>query len=235
MKTKGFTPSLKRALHSIRSSKIGVLVFGNGKLNNLDNNSSKNVELRSAPLVRGFTLLELIIVIGILAILGAVTVLVLNPAQLLAQARDTTRISDLSSIMSAIGYYLSGDITGGGAYVFVPGPRVTSGTACGFASGCPVASATDIYAVNNTGWVGIDFTALVGGSPIATLPRDPLNNANYNYSYIGVNSNKTFKLDARLESDKHKTKMTIDSGSKNTCSTYVESTCYYEVGTDLAL
>ena len=56
---------------------------------------------------KGFTLLELIIVIGILAVLATVSVLVLNPAQLFAQDRDTTRISDLGTLRSAIGLYLS--------------------------------------------------------------------------------------------------------------------------------
>ena len=51
---------------------------------------------------KGFTLLELLIVIGILAILAGVVVLVLNPAELLRQARDSQRISDLSTMRSAI-------------------------------------------------------------------------------------------------------------------------------------
>src|SRR3989344_5165654 len=56
---------------------------------------------------KGFTLLELVIVIGILAVLGAVSVLVLNPAQLFAQARDTTRIEDMSVIRNALALYVS--------------------------------------------------------------------------------------------------------------------------------
>jgi prepilin-type N-terminal cleavage/methylation domain-containing protein len=42
--------------------------------------------------VKGFTLIELLIVIAILAILATAVVLVLNPAQILAQARDAQRI-----------------------------------------------------------------------------------------------------------------------------------------------
>ena len=51
---------------------------------------------------KGFTLIELLIVIGILAVLATITVLVLNPAQLFAQARDSQRVSDLSTLRSAI-------------------------------------------------------------------------------------------------------------------------------------
>ncbi len=56
---------------------------------------------------KGFTLIELLIVIGILAILATTVVLVLNPAQILAESRDTQRISDLGSSNSAIGLYLA--------------------------------------------------------------------------------------------------------------------------------
>ncbi len=47
---------------------------------------------------KSFTLVELLIVIGILAILTAAVVVVLNPAELLKQARDSKRLQDLSSI-----------------------------------------------------------------------------------------------------------------------------------------
>ncbi len=56
---------------------------------------------------RGFTLLELLIVIAILAILAAVVIIVLNPAQTLAQARDAQRLSDLSTLKSAISLYMT--------------------------------------------------------------------------------------------------------------------------------
>src|SRR3989344_7632899 len=56
---------------------------------------------------RGFTLLELIIVIAILAILSVAVILVINPAETLARARDSQRLSDLAAVKSAIGLYLA--------------------------------------------------------------------------------------------------------------------------------
>jgi prepilin-type N-terminal cleavage/methylation domain-containing protein len=53
----------------------------------------------------GFTLLELLIVIAILAILSVALVIVLNPAETLKKARDAQRISDLSTMKTAIGLY----------------------------------------------------------------------------------------------------------------------------------
>ena len=56
---------------------------------------------------KGFTLLELLIVIGILAILATVIIVAINPAELLRRARDSQRLSDLASITSAISFYLT--------------------------------------------------------------------------------------------------------------------------------
>ncbi|MFA6994699.1 MAG: type II secretion system protein, partial [Candidatus Paceibacterota bacterium] len=51
---------------------------------------------------KSFTLIELLIVIGILAVLVAAIVITLNPAQLLAQARDSKRQQDLSALNQAL-------------------------------------------------------------------------------------------------------------------------------------
>ena len=59
-------------------------------------------------LKKGFTLIELLIVIAILAVLSVAVVLVLNPAELLKQARDSTRISDMAAINSASYLYAYG-------------------------------------------------------------------------------------------------------------------------------
>ena len=56
---------------------------------------------------KGFTLLELLIVIAILAILATATILVLNPAELLKQARDSQRVTDIANLNSALSLYVT--------------------------------------------------------------------------------------------------------------------------------
>lgn len=50
----------------------------------------------------GFTLIELLVVIGILAVLLAIVLIAINPAQQFAQANDTQRRSDVNAILNGI-------------------------------------------------------------------------------------------------------------------------------------
>lgn len=56
---------------------------------------------------KGFTLLELLIVISIIAILSVMIIFVLNPAETLKKSRDTQRMSDLNTLKTALGLYLT--------------------------------------------------------------------------------------------------------------------------------
>jgi len=187
---------------------------------------------------KGFTLIELLIVIGILAILATTVVLVLNPAQILAETRDTQRVSDLGTVQSAIGLMLATDAT---IPTFVAGPLCT---VAGCAAGAPLAcggftltpcAVNTIRLVNGTGWVGIDLEGTSGGSSLSALPFDPTNNTTFYYGYAGDNTNKTYEINARLESVKLRVNMQNDGGDDNTCTTFLEATCWYEIGTDSAL
>ncbi len=51
---------------------------------------------------RSFTLVELLIVIAILAVLAAAMVAVINPGEMLASARDSVRMRDLSNLHRSI-------------------------------------------------------------------------------------------------------------------------------------
>lgn len=60
--------------------------------------SNKKVSLKA-----GFTLMELLVVIGIIAILASIVVVAINPARQFAQSRNTQRESNVSTILNAIG------------------------------------------------------------------------------------------------------------------------------------
>lgn len=56
-------------------------------------------------LQKGFTLIELLVVIGILGILLAIVLIAINPARQFAQANNTKRQSDVTTILNAIHQY----------------------------------------------------------------------------------------------------------------------------------
>jgi type IV pilus assembly protein PilA len=52
---------------------------------------------------KGFTLIEILVVIGIIAILALIVLVAINPARQFAQSRNTQRTSNVESILNAIG------------------------------------------------------------------------------------------------------------------------------------
>lgn len=165
---------------------------------------------------KGFTLIELLIVIGILAILATTVVLVLNPAQILAESRDTQRISDLGSVNSAIGLYLatagSPTLANGATTCVLPTSAWRSDTAAVLANQ-PFTNPTTLAAsignnraTDGTGWASINFQSISGGSPLAALPTDPspvagpLDTTGRFYAYQC--SGTTYEINASMESTK---------------------------------
>jgi len=172
---------------------------------------------------KGFTLVELLIVIGILGVLATAVVLVLNPAELLRQARDSTRLQDLATIHSALSIYVSSvssPTLGETAYNTSSGSATCDSTAS-------VAS-RQVYTVAGSGWVAVDFTTIPGGSPLSALPRDPVNDTTYFYCYDANNTAKTWELVTQLESSKF-----ANGGADDRESTDGgDNSDWYEVGTD---
>lgn len=51
----------------------------------------------------GFTLIEILVVMGIIAVLATIVLVAVNPARQFAQARDTQRSSNVNTLLNAIG------------------------------------------------------------------------------------------------------------------------------------
>lgn len=84
--------------------------------------SKKNVRKQD-----GFTLIEILVVIGLIALLAAIVIIAINPARQFAQGRDSQRESNVNSIINAIGQRLAdgkgtfdGTFTAGGASYTCP-------------------------------------------------------------------------------------------------------------------
>jgi prepilin-type N-terminal cleavage/methylation domain-containing protein len=152
---------------------------------------------------KGFSLIELLTVVGILAILGLVLIYLLNPAQLLTEGRDGSRVSSISALDKAISLYYSNALNTPGTlfmgtssviYVSIPDPNATTtaGTNCA-GMGFPATTSTYHCAapsaylkVDGTGWVPINFATFPGGSPISKLPVDPTNTTSSNEFFVYV-------------------------------------------------
>ena len=52
---------------------------------------------------KGFTLIEILVVMGIIAVLATIVLVAVNPARQFAQARDTQRSSNVNTLLNAIG------------------------------------------------------------------------------------------------------------------------------------
>jgi prepilin-type N-terminal cleavage/methylation domain-containing protein len=161
--------------------------------------------------MKGFTLIELLVVIAILAVLATAIVLVLNPAELLRQSRDSTRMSDLMVLNKAISLFLT-DQQGTGwppvATTTCTGPNTLSATTTTpYSMGgitCFIPATTTLNVVNGTGWVNLNFNSITGGTPIGRLPVDPVNNSSSTiYVWRASTTVGMYEIDARMESVKY--------------------------------
>ncbi|MFA6096815.1 MAG: type II secretion system protein [Candidatus Paceibacterota bacterium] len=153
--------------------------------------------------LKGFTLLELLIVIAILSILAMALILVLNPAETMKKSRDTQRMTDLSTVKTAIGLYLTnsttpamdmgsngsckvgatwvGEESSGKIYYSVPSDTtdisdmILDGTTFTGTAGAGQVTAANIGLTTGNGWIPVNISSLAGGSPISNFPVDPVN------------------------------------------------------------
>ena len=102
---------------------------------------------------KGFTLIEILIVVGIMAILAAIVIIAINPGRQFAQARNTQRRSDVVAILDAVHQRMV-DNEG----------NFAEGTTCD-------ALPTTVTNIASTG--GVDLCACLVTDYLAEMPHDP--------------------------------------------------------------
>jgi prepilin-type N-terminal cleavage/methylation domain-containing protein len=108
----------------------------------------------------GFTLVELLVVIGILAILTAVVLVAVNPGQQLQDARNTERRAEVNAILNAISAYMADPANNGQP------PGAITGN-------CDATPATYDQIGDATTGAWIDLATPLAPVYIAALPEDP--------------------------------------------------------------
>lgn len=126
---------------------------------------------------KGFTLVEILIVVAIIAILASVALVGLGPVQ--RTGRDTRRTSDLRQVQNALELYYA-------KCGFYPGPAQPAGADCTGPGG-------------GQDWA--NMTAAIVGTPdlgVSKIPNDPNTSATYTYSSTDGSS---YTIGARLENN----------------------------------
>ncbi len=172
--------------------------------------------------ISSFTLVELLIVIGILAILTAVIVVILNPAELLKQARDSQRIQDLTAIEHTLQLLETQDpdvfvgISTSVVYISIPDPTSASciglslpALPAGYTNYACVTDADELRKADGNGWIPINFNTTFSSLP--TLPVDPINSVSQGLYYTMVMGG-SFEVNALLESNKYRPQASSDGG-----------------------
>lgn len=103
---------------------------------------------------RGFTLIEILVVIGIIAVLAAVVLVAINPSRQFKLARDTQRISNVNALLNTISQNIAehhGIFTCGTSPMTLP----------------------NVPTVVKSGGSGVDIASCVVPAYISVLPFDP--------------------------------------------------------------
>lgn len=166
---------------------------------------------------KGFTLIEVLIVLSLILILFGITSQIFKPTIFLQRSRDIQRISDLKKLDLALRTYLTAedlidlgpantgiDEASSSIFLSIPFDKenyrnqtlIWNSRTYYFSQ----VSSTESYKADGQGWLPVDFTILPY-PPLFSLPIDPINsrNAKLFYSYVFKRSSSTYEINANLE------------------------------------
>jgi prepilin-type N-terminal cleavage/methylation domain-containing protein len=114
--------------------------------------------------VKGFTLIEILVVIALIAVLATITIIAINPAKNFADARNTQRTSDVNTILNAVTQYTSEQ----------------GHTLAGLGT-IPLCTATPAHI--GTGAGNVDLGAVLVDTYVVAIPKDPTSGTDADTNY----------------------------------------------------
>jgi len=140
----------------------------------------KKIKAYLLKLKKGFTLLEILLVVGIIAILAGIVIIAINPSKTLATVRNAERRSDLKQIDSALSQH------------YIDYARYPTSTESGLQEICNTGSIPYPHiGIDCTGY--LDLSILVP-TYITAIPRDALASTSSSTGYIVYKHSSSRKI-----------------------------------------
>ena len=161
---------------------------------------------------KGFTLVEVLIVVALIAILAVIALVTINPFAAQQRTRDARRLKEIGALQGIVEQYISDNPAAAGFTAFSTDNAASN--ACDGTAASP-------------GWIGINVCNYGN-----TVAADPLNRAaeftlsdgtsstGVLYYQVQLDTNLRYRICARMESPSNAGKLTEDGNANNFFEVY---------------